>query len=150
MGADVVIMAVSAVDGWTAEDAKLLVKIKHTKVSIFLFLSKYPLVGPSYLLRWQAAFRSPVILAINKIDCATSDCSEFFNSLGESFDKHIYTCAITGQGISDLETAILELVGLQNIPAGGRKWAVNQVCKDLLVDVNSILKLVKLVKHYRL
>lgn len=71
-----------------------------------------------------------MILAINKIDCAPSTYSEFVDNtiIGESFDKHIYTCAITGQGISDLETAILELVGLQNIPAGGRKWAVNQVC----------------------
>lgn len=75
-----------------------------------------------------------MILAINKIDCAPSAGSEFVNATGESFDKHIYTCAITGQGISDLETAILELIGLQNIPSGGRKWAVNQVCKDVTVQ----------------
>lgn len=68
-----------------------------------------------------------MILAINKIDQAPSANVEFVNTIDESFDKHIYTCAITGHGISDLESAILELVGLQNIPAGGRKWAVNQV-----------------------
>lgn len=68
-----------------------------------------------------------MILAINKIDQAPSAGVEFVNTIRESFDKYIYTCAITGQGISDLETAILELLGLENIPAGGRKWAVNQV-----------------------
>ncbi|KAI3672403.1 hypothetical protein L6452_38490 [Arctium lappa] len=121
MGADVVIMAVSAVDGWTTEDAKLLDKIKHTK----------------------AASRSPVILAINKIDCAPSACSEFVNAVdNQLINKRIYTCAITGEGISDLETAILELVGLQNIPAGGRKWAVNQrQCEQLLRTKESLMRL---------
>nr|GEU35173.1 arginyl-tRNA synthetase, class Ic [Tanacetum cinerariifolium] len=32
-----------------------------------------------------------------------------------------------GQGIQYLETAVLELVDLQNIFAGGLKWAVNQM-----------------------
>nr|XP_043606994.1 tRNA modification GTPase MnmE [Erigeron canadensis] len=120
MGADVVIMAVSAIDGWTTEDAKLLDKIKRTK----------------------AASRSPVILAVNKIDCAPSAFTEFVNTIDESFDKHIYTCAITGQGISDLETSILELVGLQNIPAGGRKWSVNQrQCEQLLRTKEALMRL---------
>lgn len=69
-----------------------------------------------------------MILAINKIDCGQFSCSELVNAIGQTFDKYIYTCAITGEGIKDLETAILGLVGLQNIPSGGRKWAVNQVC----------------------
>ncbi|GJV44893.1 tRNA modification GTPase [Tanacetum coccineum] len=120
MGADVVIMAVSAIDGWTTEDAILLDKIKRTK----------------------GASGSPVILAINKIDCAPSSCFEFINTIGESFNKHIYTCAITGQGIQDLETAILELVGLQKIPAGGRKWAVNQrQCEQLLRTKDALTRL---------
>ncbi|KVH99556.1 GTP binding domain-containing protein [Cynara cardunculus var. scolymus] len=121
MGADVVIMAVSAVDGWTMEDAQLLDRIKRTK----------------------AASGSPVILAINKIDCAPSACSEFANTVDDqSFSKRIHTCAITGEGISDLETAILELVGLENIPAGGRKWAVNQrQCEQLLRTKESLTRL---------
>nr|GEZ61861.1 tRNA modification GTPase [Tanacetum cinerariifolium] len=120
MGADVVIMAVSAIDGWTTEDAILLDKIKRTK----------------------GASGSPVILAINKIDCAPSSCFEFINTIGKSFNKHIYTCAITGQGIQDLEAAILELVGLQKIPAGGRKWAVNQrQCEQLLRTKDALTRL---------
>ncbi|XP_071702740.1 uncharacterized protein [Rutidosis leptorrhynchoides] len=128
LGADVVIMAVNAVDGWTPEDSKLLDKIKHTKL----------------------ASGSPVILAINKIDCAQSAAyTEFVDNnttsskiINESFDKHVYTCAITGQGISDLETAILELVGLQNIPSGGRKWAVNQrQCEQLVRTKEALMQL---------
>lgn len=119
MGADVVIMAISAVDGWTTEDAKLLDKIKN-----------------------KGGSGSPMILAINKIDCGQFSCSELVNAIGQTFDKYIYTCAITGEGIKDLETAILGLVGLQNIPSGGRKWAVNQrQCEQLLRTKEALMRL---------
>ncbi|CAH1454083.1 unnamed protein product [Lactuca virosa] len=119
MGADVVIMAISAVDGWTTEDAKLLDKIKN-----------------------KGGSGSPMILAINKIDCAQFSCSELVNAIGQTFDKYIYTCAITGEGIEDLETAVLGLVGLQNIPSGGRKWAVNQrQCEQLLRTKEALMRL---------
>lgn len=63
---------------------------------------------------------------VNKIDCASSS-HEWVDSHSSSFNKLVFTCAVTGQGISDLECAIVELVGLDKIPAGGTKWTVNQV-----------------------
>ena len=68
-----------------------------------------------------------MILVINKIDCASSACSDWVDREAKSFSKHVFTCAITGQGIQDLEKTIIEFVGLNQIPAGGRRWTVNQV-----------------------
>ncbi|OMO94211.1 tRNA modification GTPase MnmE [Corchorus olitorius] len=111
MGADVIIMTVSALDGWTIEDTKLLDRIQSHKRSTSI----------------------PMILVINKIDCASSACSDWVDKEAMSFTKHVFTCAITGQGIQDLEKSISEIVGLNQIPAGGRRWTVNQrQCEQLL------------------
>lgn len=69
-----------------------------------------------------------MVLVINKVDCAPSASTEWVNS-GNSFSKHVFTCAVTGEGIPDLETVISEIVGINQIPAGGRRWTVNQVSK---------------------
>lgn len=68
---------------------------------------------------------SPIILVINKIDCAESASQKWDTAF--SFNKLIFTCAVTGQGIPDLEAAITEIVGLNTIPSGGHRWTVNQV-----------------------
>lgn len=74
-----------------------------------------------------------MILVVNKIDCSPSFCSEWIDRGGDSFSKLVFTCAITGQGIQDLEMAISEIVGLSRIPAGGLKWTVNQVSYQSLI-----------------
>lgn len=76
---------------------------------------------------FQISTSIPMILVINKIDCASSACSTWVDREAKSFSKHVFTCAITGQGIPDLEKSISEIVGLNQIPAGGRRWTVNQV-----------------------
>ncbi|XP_059624514.1 uncharacterized protein LOC132267363 [Cornus florida] len=112
-GADVIILTVSALDGWTLEDTKILERIQSSKSAV--------------------CSSSPMVLVINKIDCAPSALPEWVNSHGNSFNKLIFTCAVTGQGIPDLEVAILEIVGLHRIPVVGRKWAVNQrQCEQLV------------------
>nr|GLL48057.1 uncharacterized protein LOC109170332 [Ipomoea trifida] len=110
--ADVIIMTVSATEGWTTEDARLLERIQSNKTA--------------------SGSSSPIILVVNKIDCAPF-AFELVDACGFSFNKKIFTCAVTGQGIQDLEAAIVEIVGLNKIPAGGRKWTVNQrQCEQLI------------------
>ncbi|XP_078179833.1 tRNA modification GTPase [Carex rostrata] len=109
LAADVIIMAISAIDGWSEEDAKLIEHIMTSQKSA------------------HQAMTTPTILVINKVDCAPIDsirpleetCSGFFK-------KVVQTCAVTGEGISELEKAVLEVRGLEPISSGGRKWTVNQ------------------------
>ncbi|KAH0920353.1 hypothetical protein HID58_028013 [Brassica napus] len=79
--ADVIIMAVNAVEGWTEEDTELLHKIQSDK---------------------------PMILVMNKIDCATPEQLE--DKKEEAFHRSVFTSAVTGQGIEELEEAILEIL----------------------------------------
>lgn len=70
-----------------------------------------------------------MILVMNKIDCAAPDQLEDTKRKREEvFHKSVFTCAVTGQGIEELEEAILEILGLDRVPTGGHQWTVNQVC----------------------
>ncbi|KAL3371485.1 hypothetical protein AABB24_008165, partial [Solanum stoloniferum] len=122
--ADVVIMTISAAEGWTPEDTKLLERIQTNQFQTALGCS------------------SPLILVINKIDCALSDSNEWVNTCGFSFNKHIPTCAVNGQGIQELEAAIIEIMGLNKIPVGGRRWTVNQrQCEQLIRTKEAFVRL---------
>ncbi|CAA7013362.1 unnamed protein product [Microthlaspi erraticum] len=114
--ADVVIMAVSAVEGWTEEDTELLHKIQSDK---------------------------PMILVMNKIDCASRDqVEDTKRKRGEVFHKSVFTSAVTGQGIEELEEAILEILGLDRVPTGGHQWTVNQrQCEQLVRTKEALMRL---------
>ncbi|CAH2067781.1 unnamed protein product [Thlaspi arvense] len=114
--ADVIIMAVSAVEGWTEEDTELLHKIQSDK---------------------------PMILVMNKMDCAPSDCcDQLEDTKREVFHKSVFTSAVTGQGIEELEEAILEILGLDRVPIGGHQWTVNQrQCEQLVRTKEALVRL---------
>ncbi|XP_031491763.1 uncharacterized protein LOC116258639 [Nymphaea colorata] len=120
-GADIIIMTISALDGWTMDDEKILERIKNNQKS-------------------NGAV-TPLILVINKIDCATSSF-QLQDTLAGTFVKQVTTCAITGQGLPDLDSAILEVLGLDKVLSGGRSWAVNQrQAEQLLITREALSRL---------
>ncbi|XP_068642907.1 uncharacterized protein [Aristolochia californica] len=113
MGADVIVMTISAAEGWTVNDSELLKRIQSNQE--------------------PGGTATPVILAINKIDCVPYERIKLPETTTNTFRKLVSTCAVTRQGIQELESAILEIAGLDLIASGGRKWTVNQrQCEQLL------------------
>lgn len=115
MGSDVIIMTVSAVDGWIEDDERLIERIKFNEE------------------QKSTSCMTPVILVINKIDCASSFSVEHFERGDGIFKKKVQTSAVTGEGILELEKAVLEVRGLEPISLGGRRWTINQRQTEQLI-----------------
>lgn len=82
-----------------------------------------------------------MILVMNKIDSAPpSSCDQLEDQRKkeEVFHKSVFTSAVTGQGLEELEDAILEILGLDRVPTGGHQWTVNQVCLNYTCNSVSI------------
>lgn len=87
------------------------------------------------LLQKSSGSSTLAILVINKMDCVPPAHLEWDAADGSFFSKHVFTSALTGHGVQDLERAVSEIVGLNRIPAGGRQWTVNQVRSQYFLDM---------------
>ncbi|KAI0499163.1 hypothetical protein KFK09_020065 [Dendrobium nobile] len=123
MGSDVIIMTVSAADGWTEDDQKVIERIKMKQSS--------------------TSCTTPMILVINKVDCVPSISVQPFEFGDEIFKKKVQTSAVTGKGILELEKAVLEVRGLEAIAMGGRRWTVNQRQTEQLIRTKEALSRLK-------
>ncbi|CAI9763901.1 unnamed protein product [Fraxinus pennsylvanica] len=111
--ADVIVTTISATEGWTSEDEKLLERFKEKSftrsicVLFGLIVRKKTQEAKTRLMFslqiQNESSSTPIVLVINKIDCAPSSSCEWANTLASSFNKHVFTCAVNGQGIPDLE-----------------------------------------------
>ncbi|KAI4995721.1 hypothetical protein ZWY2020_037769, partial [Hordeum vulgare] len=106
LGANMVIMTISIVDGWTEDDTKLIKRVMIDKEC--------------------SGSALPMVLVINKVDCTPFFPGEEFVKFSGIFRKHVHTCAVTGKGIYELESAVIEVRGLEPVPSGGRWWTVNE------------------------
>ncbi|PKA58075.1 putative tRNA modification GTPase mnmE [Apostasia shenzhenica] len=115
MGADVILMTISAADGWTDDDKLLIEHIMRNQKQL------------------STSSTIPMILVINKIDCAPSIMIEHFDIGSCIFKKKVLVSAINGRGILELEKAVLDVRGLEPILSGGRRWTINQRQFDQLI-----------------
>ncbi|PKU81167.1 uncharacterized protein LOC110112589 isoform X2 [Dendrobium catenatum] len=123
MGSDVIIMTVSAADGWTEDDQKVIERIKMNQSS--------------------TSCTTPMILVINKVDCVPSISVQPFAFGDEIFKKKVQTSAVTRKGILELEKAVLEVRGLEGIAMGGRRWTVNQRQTEQLIRTKEAMSRLK-------
>lgn len=128
LGADMIIMVINAAEGWTPEDYRIYEWLKQNQKVLGTPLA-------------------PIILVLNKIDCTPSGSIQLPHIIEDSFKRKVLTCAVKGMGIQDLESAFLELAGLENISSGGRQWAVNQRQAEQLLRTRESLDRLKSSMH---
>eukprot|EP00271_Cylindrocystis_brebissonii_P016236 TRINITY_DN39564_c0_g1_i1.p1 TRINITY_DN39564_c0_g1~~TRINITY_DN39564_c0_g1_i1.p1 ORF type:complete len:604 (-),score=115.69 TRINITY_DN39564_c0_g1_i1:68-1723(-) len=157
-GADVVLMVISAPDGWLDEDSAVLERLwrgqrEHQRLAergaagvlagpmanaANREEAEEDVIGPTASL-----LSAPAILLINKTDAVTS-ASVALPQLAEVvFQRQVATSALTRAGLSDVEEAILELIGAGEALSDGKQWTVNQRQAEQLVRAGEALQRVR-------
>ncbi|MBH8563162.1 tRNA uridine-5-carboxymethylaminomethyl(34) synthesis GTPase MnmE [Nostoc sp. CENA67] len=96
--ADLVLLTIDASAGWTPGDEEIYQQVQHR----------------------------PLILVINKVDLVAESEWKTLQSQIPNFKFQIPTAAAKNQGISNLETAILEIVKAGKVQAADMDLAINQ------------------------
>ncbi|CAK9213220.1 unnamed protein product [Sphagnum jensenii] len=122
-GADVVVMVISASDGWTPDDSTIF---------------------------QQKVVEVPSILVVNKVDRAAASSVVLPEVVEHVFFKKVAACAIQQVGMQELDIAILDLVGLGHVTSHGHQWAVNQRQAEQLMRANEALQRMKDSVHQQL
>jgi tRNA modification GTPase len=138
-GADVVVMVISASDGWTPDDSTIFQQFwgtdsssSQTQPSTSGVLAG-PMAAPtnnvSVTTEARKVVEVPSILVVNKVDRAAVSSVVLPEVVEHVFFKKVAACAIQQVGMQELDIAILDLVGLGHVTSHGHQWAVNQVCR---------------------
>ncbi|CAK9868883.1 unnamed protein product, partial [Sphagnum jensenii] len=122
-GADVVVMVISASDGWTPDDSTIF---------------------------QQKVVEVPSILVVNKVDRAAASSVVLPEVVEHVFFKKVAACAIQQVGMQELDIAILDLIGLGHVTSHGHQWAVNQRQAEQLMRANEALQRMKDSVHQQL
>jgi tRNA modification GTPase len=107
---------VSALDGWTEEDAAV-----HASL--------------------VAGIRQrPLLLAVNKVDQAPDFSDSLPPHVRASFLSTVGTSALRGEGVAALEESLARLLGVGRLQSEGAAWAANQRQAEALEQACSALE----------
>jgi tRNA modification GTPase len=107
---------VSAEEGWTVGDAEI-----HASLL-------------------ASGRQRPALLAVNKLDRAPAAMDALPSDVRASFFRVVGTSAARGEGISSLEEALADLLGVGKATTEGVAWAANQRQADALEQARSALE----------
>eukprot|EP00897_Mesotaenium_endlicherianum_P004451 jgi/Mesen1/4033/ME000212S03056 len=161
-GADVILMVVTAADGWTADDDSVVRRIwgdadeTAQRQQDQQQQQRHHLAGPSSsghpppsgLESVQEALpppppQAPAILVVNKVDQGAAHGVAPPERVRQLFSERVATCALSGSGSSSgmdaLEQAVLRVVGAHQVAPEGQQWAVNQRQAEMLVRASEAL-----------
>jgi tRNA modification GTPase len=120
--ADLVLFTIEAQAGWTVADQEIYQQVSNPPDGLFV--------------------SRPLILVVNKIDCVEPVDLKSWH-YPQTIAPVITTAAITGQGIDDLERAVLETVKTGNLQAANLEFAVNQRQASALTRATTALQQVQ-------
>lgn len=142
-GADVVLMVISAPDGWTVEDESIFEQIWGCESEVAMEQSTSLSTGAESMEPPTKAHGAPAVLVINKVDKSSSTNVILPEKVSRKFRKVVPTCAPQRVGLQSLEEALLDMVDVGVVGPGGFKWAVNQRQAEQLIRAREALERLK-------